>query len=356
MLMLLFCGPISGADLYLVTLTYDGDPPPRQTSNHFDFSSENVVDVFQQGSVDVFGKIHVTTLKGNAATRKALADKLWEIHRTAKPEDVLVFYYGSHGGTSRKDGWGAGCSDGAIYGGELREGFGRMPCHVIAAISTCGSGGFGRPGAEEHPVPGNLTALCACRRRKSTGSQMDIALCEALTGFADRDRNGEITLQEVINYPPERYREMMTDEEQSQNPVELMPVIVPATDKSTDIVLARSHPDRMAVVKDGDWRGAVSVGSEGKKHKVRFLGWARKELGTGYSMPDELAGPNHIVKPGGFPPAEYKSPEGWIPAVVLSQDGKSFEIRVPGQSRKEPLTVARSELRPMFCSPSFRNE
>lgn len=353
MLMLLFGVPVSSADLYLVTLTYDGDPPHDQTSNHFEFSSDNVVGVFQQGSADVFGKIHVTSQKGNAANRKALADKPWEIQRKAKPEDVLVFYYGSHGGTSRKDGWRAGCSDGAIYGGQLREGFGRMPCHVIAAISTCGSGGFGGPGAEEHPVPGNLTALCVCRRRKSTGSQMDIALCEALIGFADRDRSGEITREEVINYLPKRYREMMTDKEQSQNPVELMPVIVPATDKSAEVVLARPKPDRMAVVTDGDGRGAVSVGSEGKKHKVRFLGWARREMGTGYSMPDELVGPNHIVKPEGFPPAEYKSPERWIPAIVLSEDGKSFEISVPGQSRKEPPNVAPSKLRPMFCSQAF---
>ena len=152
-----------------------------------------------------------------------------------------MFHYGSHGGKSAKEGWEAGWSDGAIYGGELREGLGRRKCHVIAAISTCGSGGFGRPGPNEFSVPPNLTALCACRRRQHTGSQLDIAFCEALSGFADPNEDGEVTLQEVINHLPLRSREMLSEEERNENPEERMPVIISSTDKSTEVPLTRRN-------------------------------------------------------------------------------------------------------------------
>lgn len=265
-----------------------------------------------------------------------------------------MFYYGSHGGKSAKEGWEAGWSDRAIYGGELREGFGRRKCHVIASISTCGSGGFGRPGPNEFSVPPNLTALCAYRHRQHTGSQLDIAFCEALSGFADRNDDGEVTLQEVINYLPLRYREMLSEEERNENPEERMPVIIPSTDKSTEVTLTRSQPERLAVVKVGTWRGALSLAVEDKRYKVRFLGWAREELGTGYSMPDAEIGPNHIDQPGGFPPAVYKAEAGWVPAVVVSQNGKSFEIRIPGQAQQGGITASRTELRALFGNRAFR--
>lgn len=65
LMLLLLCASATGSDLYLVTLTYDGDPPPGQNVNHFDFSSENVIDVFQQGAPEVFDKIDVRTLGEN---------------------------------------------------------------------------------------------------------------------------------------------------------------------------------------------------------------------------------------------------------------------------------------------------
>ncbi len=340
-------GPLAAADgkLHFIGVSFNGDPGPRLTVDEFNFSTLNVLERFQEQSGELFTKIEAKTFLGAAAKKDDLFRHLALVARRAQPQDLVVFQFGSHGGTSRADGWGAGLADGAIYGSELREALSHMKCPTIAMISTCGSGGFARPFPKEFPLPEHVVALCACRRKLSTGSQLDIAVCEGLAGFADRDADGQVTIGELYAYIPDRYREVMTDEERLNEPQDHMPVLAKSDAIPVDRPLTKATDKRVAVYDDGEWRGGIKLLERPNQTRIQFLGWWREQQPSGYSMPDRAVKNEFLDQLGGFPPVEVETDGVRRPAMILEQQGRNVKVHYLGTAATEDETVPLNRVR-----------
>lgn len=338
--------------LFFFGVAFDADPPPGKNGNHFNYAPDNFSDLFTAHSKKLFSEVRVATLKGPAATRNNVVQQLHKLQRVVQKQDLFVLYWGTHGATS-KQGWGASlAADTEMYGGELRELLAKFPCPVIAAVSTCGSGGFGRPSAHEPPLPPNVTALCACRRKKSTGNQLDVALCEALSGFADQDESGDVTLQEVLEYLPRRYREWMTVEEGTDH--DALPVLAHSDTAPLTLPLAKVADERVAVVQEGYWYAAWRLEKKDGRSRVRFLGYDNTCQDGGYSMPDAALEDDAIDEPGGEPPVEVKAEGAWWPARILSRSADGIRIHYIGYPDSDDDTVKRNRIRFPFCGGGGR--
>jgi hypothetical protein len=339
--------------LFFIGVAYDEAPPKGKTGGHFNYAPDNFSDLLTELSKDLFTDIRVSTLKNKQVTHDGVMAHLEQIKKTVKKDDLVFFYWGTHGGTDAT-GWGANGADGSSFKGrEFKELFATFNCPVIVAISTCGSGGFAVPSAKDVAVPDNVGAFCACRRQKTTGNQLDVAMCEGLAGFADLDNDGLVTLREMIEYVPRRYHEWTPDEK--TRTTDDLPVLSQFDKLPLDRALTKASPNRLSVVKDGMWYGALKVDKSKNKTTVRFLGYDHTTKDGGYSMPNEAIADADIDLPGGPPPAMVEWKGTWYPSVLLERNPKTneFKVHYVGYPDSDDEVVARSRVRMNFGVRTF---
>src|SRR5262249_30964578 len=183
------------------------------------------------------------------------------------------------------------------WGREIKTELGKLPCQVIIMIETCTSGGFAQPHKHDPPVPGNVTALCACSGKQTTDNHLDMALAEGLYGRADFNGNGVVELDELIRYIELRYQEWWPDPKKRE--AHETPVLLKAKTMPGSLPLTNVSADLVAVVHNGTWYSALQEKHSGDKYQVHCLGWASK---PGPDFLTRSGGPrNHRLPPAGAP-------------------------------------------------------
>ena len=108
----------------------------------FNYAPDNFTRLFKIQSEDLFGEFKHDALKGARATHDAVISGMRNTGKMLKPEDLVVFYWGTHGGTDKK-GWGANLpGNGVIYGRELKTELAAFPCpawNVFGKMIVCRS-------------------------------------------------------------------------------------------------------------------------------------------------------------------------------------------------------------------------
>jgi hypothetical protein len=337
--------------LYFLGVAYDAAPPANKTLDHYNYAPDNFSDLLVERSSPLFRDVRVEDLKGSRVTREAVLAKLRSMQPVLNEDDLVFFYWGTHGGVDPQKGWNAELADGGLmYGADIKRELGRLPCPVIAVISTCGSGGFAdRVSAADAKLPNNVTAFCACRPSQSTGNDLDVSLCEALAGFADFDKSGDVTLREALSYVPRRYRYWRQGAFSDQ-----MPVLDKGLPSSLDAPLAKVTRDYAAVVKDGAWYGAAVVKRETGRVKMRFLGFDRTCADGTYSRPDEFFEEEAIDWPGSEPPIEVEWNGAWWPARIIGREGDRLRIHYINYPASDDETVGADRVRYPFPSSAAR--
>lgn len=329
-------------NLHFLGVAYDEAPPAGQTLDHYNYAPDNFAELLKAQSASLFRSVEITTLKGNEATRDGVMRELRGIDRRAGAGDLVFVYWGTHGGTSKND-WGANLPGGdPIAGSELKSALGRLPCQVIVAISTCGSGGFIRPEADRIDLPKNVTAFAACQRRQSANNELDVSLLEAMAGFGDLDGDGIVTLRETVDYVPRRYRKLM----RGADGADTRPVLGQGSEASLDTPLSRVTGRHVGVVYDKVWYGAVVLERLEGKAKVRYLGWDPLNKKGGYAFPDEVVEDERIDPGGGEPPAEVEWDGTWYPAKILNVPAPGrYRIHYIGYPASDDETVPGKRVR-----------
>jgi hypothetical protein len=336
-----WCGAQEVGRLLFFGVAYDEAPPEGQTEDHYNYAPDNFSALFRAQSKDLFREIRETTLKGKQATKPAVLRTLRSLRGEARPGDLVFFYWGTHGATGSGD-WGANLpGDGAISGKELKAELGRLPCPAVVAISTCGSGGFIRPDGQTVDLPPNVTAFAACRPRQTTNNELDITLLEALAGFGDADGSGDVSLREVREYVPKRYRMLSPDDT-----LETLPVLGQGEGGVFRGALTRVTGRHAAAVHDGAWYGATILDQSEKSVKVRYLGWDPVSPRAAFFLPDELVPLQRIDFAGGEPPVEVRWNGTWYPAVILGRAPKNrYRVHYIGYPQSDDETVPEARIR-----------
>ena len=322
-------------------VAYDEAPGPGLTLDNFNYAPDNFTTLFAAQSKTLFRELKTETVKGNRATRPAVGLLLRALQQAARKDDVVFLYWGTHGGSDRK-GWSANLpGNGLVYGSEIKAELARVPCPVIVAISTCGSGGFARTTAGTADLPPNVAAFCACQRRQSTSNELDVSLLEALAGFGDADGDGRVTLGEAFDYVPKRYRKLLNDVEGA----DVQPVLERGTGISLDLPLTKVSESCVAAVFDGAWYGTVVTQQLDGKSKVRFLGYDSTSKDGGFSFPDEVLPADHLDPLGGLPPLEVEQDGTWYPAVAVTPRAKGWKIHYVGYPASDDEAVPPKRIR-----------
>lgn len=336
--------------LLFLGVAYDEAPPKTQTADHYNYAPDNFIKLFREQSKELFAEQQFDTLKGNAATRAAVSAKLKKLIQTARADDLVFLYWGTHGGTG-KEGWGANLpAGGHVLGTEIKAELGKLPCPSVVAISTCGSGGFIPMRAGQVDLPRNMAALCACQRQQTTHNELDVSLLEAMAGFGDRNGDGQVTVRETLSYVPIRYRKLMRDTEAA----DLQPVIGHGPDAALDRPLAKVGENHVAVVYDNKWYGASILERASGQAKVRYLGWDPTNPRGTFHFADEMVPAERIDEAGDFPPAEVDWNGTWYAAKVLKKTDEGYKIHYVGYPATDDEVVPPKRLRFPFPDSSDR--
>jgi hypothetical protein len=337
-----------GSRLLFLGVAYDEAPPKGQTVDHYNYAPDNFSTMFRTQSKELFREIVITTLKGDRATRSAVLRSLRSLSQEAQPQDLVFLYWGTHGATEDGD-WGANLPGGdGISGSELKAELAKLSCPAVVAISTCGSGGFIRPDRKTVDLPSNVTAFAACRPQQTTNNELDITLLEALAGFGDADGSGDVSIQEVRNYVPRRYRMLSPEDD-----LETLPVLGQGDGDVFQGSLTRVTGQHVAALHDGAWYGATILNRKNGALTVRYLGWDPVSRNAAFFLPDELVPLDRVDLAGGEPPVEVEWNGTWYPALILGRTSQGrFRIHYIGYPESDDETVPAKRIRYPFGSSS----
>jgi hypothetical protein len=185
-------------------------------------NAEAVVRLFAAQQGRLYETVSQRTLLGRDATADAVRAALDDLACVVMPGDSVVVYVNAHGGIMDDGEWAFAATDfrqglfgpsGLVTASDLRACLEGLAAPVVLMLDSCHSGAFGDGAA-------GLTVLACCqadgyginslRLRRSLFS---VALEEALSGKADRDGDGVVTLAELDGYLAVRLREMSRTEE-----------------------------------------------------------------------------------------------------------------------------------------------
>lgn len=161
-------------------------------------------------------RVETTFVSGLECTSDRLRTELKRLGKDAKPGDLVFIHASTHGTTQdglfRLDSESATILDANVLVGFLAE----LPCPSVVTIDACEAGG-----ALRSPLPMQSAWLLGCSETQSTSGQGDdpkvphgflvLAICEALRGDADSDRDGLVTLGELSKWVPPRATDLAGD-------------------------------------------------------------------------------------------------------------------------------------------------
>lgn len=160
--------------------------------------------------------VETTFVSGLECTSDRVRTELKRLGKDAKPGNLVFIHASTHGTTQdglfRLDGESATIIDANVLMGCLAE----LPCPSIVTIDACEAGG-----AMRSPLPKQSAWLLGCSETQSTIGQGDdpkvphgflvLAICEALRGDADSDRDGLVTIGELCKWVPPRATDLAGD-------------------------------------------------------------------------------------------------------------------------------------------------
>ena len=161
-------------------------------------------------SPSAWTRVETTFVSGLACTPERLRTELERLGKAASASDLVLIHASTHGTT--EDGFLR--LDGAkgppvINANALAASLAGLPCPSLVTIDACMAGG-----AVRSPLPRRSAWLLGCSETQSTSGQYDdpevphgflvLALCEALRGDADTDRDGVVTVGELCAWVPKR--------------------------------------------------------------------------------------------------------------------------------------------------------
>jgi hypothetical protein len=155
-------------------------------------------------------RVETTFVSGLACTPERLRTELERLAKAASASDLVLIHASTHGTT--EDGFLR--LDGAkgppvLNANILAASLAGLPCPSLVTIDACMAGG-----AVRSRLPPRSAWLLGCSETQSTSGQYDdrkvphgflvLALCEALRGDADADRDGVVTVGELCAWVPKR--------------------------------------------------------------------------------------------------------------------------------------------------------
>ena len=161
-------------------------------------------------SPSAWTRVETTFVSGLACTPERLRTELERLGKAASASDLVLIHASTHGTT--EDGFLR--LDGAkgppvINANVLAASLAGLPCPSLVTIDACMAGG-----AVRSRLPPRSAWLLGCSETQSTSGQYDdpkvphgflvLALCEALRGDADTDRDGVVTVGELCAWVPKR--------------------------------------------------------------------------------------------------------------------------------------------------------
>jgi hypothetical protein len=160
-------------------------------------------------SPSAWKRVETRFVSGKECTPERLRAELDRLVKNAKSGDLVFVHASTHGTTEngllRLDSESAKVIDADILSASLAK----LPCPALVTIDACESGG-----AVRSALPKKSAWLLGCTEMQSTSGQTDdpkvphgflvLALCEALRGDADADRDGLVTIGELFKWVPSR--------------------------------------------------------------------------------------------------------------------------------------------------------
>lgn len=328
--------------VFAVAVNQAGVGKKDGTIDEYNWCASQFVAAFQNNSDELFASSSTAVMKGSEATKPALMGHLRTLARQARAKDLVVMYIGMHGGTDPKEGWVTSLADeNTITGKEVKELLGQIPCQVVCVVETCGSGGFARDHKEDVPLPPNVTALCACRAKKTATNEMSIAFIEAINGRADLNADGLVQLPEIARYVRLRYQSTF-----AKNGDECVVVMAREPDERP---LIKVNPRAVAVCHDGEWYSGVLLGKTGDTYKIRCDGFDSRNENSGWFLTNSVTRDN-IVLPGEGKPMMVEQGGSWWAARLVEMQGKKFKVKYVGYDETEVVGAERVKY-PVFITP-----
>lgn len=307
--------------------------------------------LFQKHAKPMYQRVAVRTVLGREARLSNIVAAFRWVAMNARKGDFVAVYLGAHGGTSKKDGWGAETMDHqSVYGRDLKGLAAQLPCPVLFVIDTCGSGGFARDHDRDIPLPPNCVAICSSRAMQSTTNVLNIALQEALWGQADADGDEFVTVGETIRYVNLRTRKIAPPTgEKKENQV---PVMVVGEQVANDLRLVPTTKELVAVLHGGEWHLARIQGESGEQYRLHVMGH-QDNPDRGFFQFNEAPKSRVFPLDGKERPVMVEVDGKSRAAMLIDVEKRKATVRyVQGKrSKKSNETVDRDQIRSPFPLP-----
>jgi hypothetical protein len=327
-------------DLYILGITLNQQPDPARgvTMASYNWCAEEINKLFRAQARSFHRRIQTRLVQAQKATRAGALGGLAWLRQKATRMDLVVMYVGAHGTMDPAQGWRIETSDRqTLWGHEIKRELGRLPCSVLLLIETCTSGGFAARHKNDLPVPRNVTAICACSGKQTTSNQLDMAVAEALYGRADFNKNGTVTLDELIRYVKLRYKEWWPAPKTTLN--SQTHVIVRAKTMHGALPLTKVSRRLVGVVHSGTWYSALLEGQSGGRYRVHLLGWSSRP-GEQYFLTNVVSR-EFICLRADRRPLLVKQNGRWYPARLLRKVGANFQVHYLGYRENEVVPKSR---------------
>jgi uncharacterized caspase-like protein len=179
-----------------------------------DKDARDLAALFRGQEGKLFGRVQVRTLTNADATRAHIRTELHDVERSAQPGDLVVVFLSGHGGRGFFGTWSFEAYDAALTASDLRA-----PLSVVAArrvpvlvfLDTCHAGALNLSSAGIAVFASSRGNESSYEFRSRSNGLYTIALMEGLSGMADRDQDGTISLEELNGYLKLRVSDLMLD-------------------------------------------------------------------------------------------------------------------------------------------------
>jgi hypothetical protein len=173
----------------------------------------------------LYEEVNITRLTGKKATAAAIRDELGQLRDAVKAGDSVVVYINAHGNAHRGH-WQMAASDfnprtgkGSLRDADVQACLDGLPCRVLLLLDSCFSGAFGADADTRVSKNDSSFVVYACCAADQYGwnavqknrSLFSLALVEALSGKADANGDGVVTLAEVADYVAVRVPELQQE-------------------------------------------------------------------------------------------------------------------------------------------------
>lgn len=327
--------PAGNLHLLAIALNQSPDKKSGQTIDSWNYCADEMEKILSAQAKPFYREVKVQTRLGVKATRAGILEGLAWLNTSSTKDDLAVLYIGCHGGVDAKQGWGIDDAEKKkIWGSEIKAELAKLPCPALVVISACTSGGF-----TDGTMPPNVAAFCACSGKQQTNNQIDMSVTEGLCGRADIDKDGAVTLDELVRYVQLRYKEWWPDPKAIMNGIQT-PAIAKGVAVPDKLRLTSPSPEFAAIVHHGNWYAALKQppGADGK-FPVYMLGYSNK---PGFDFITSSVAREFICLPEDGAPLMVEQNGRWYPAKLLKMDGDKYHVHYIGF--KEDETVAKSRV------------